>query len=180
MEDPTFKIPFIRYFNYIAHVSPFLTTILPVAWLPLTLFQFCYAATLASIFILAMGNKPKASEWKYKLVTICFSSLTIYMIACAVVCAIRAAGNIQDQLFIRMIVSLAATYGIYFAASFLALDPWHMFTSFLPYVILSPMYLNILTIYAFCNLDDVRVFDFILARTLNTHVLLADFLGYKG
>lgn len=122
-------------------------------------FQFCYAATLASIFILAMGNKPKASRWKYKLVTICFSFLTIYMVACAIVCAIRAARNLNNQLFIPMVVSLTATYGIYFAASFFALDPWHMFTSFIPYVVLSPMYLNILTIYAFCNLDDVSSVD---------------------
>jgi len=135
LEDPSFKIPFIHYFNYVMH--------------------FCYAATLASIFILAMGNKPKASEWKYKLVTICFSFLTVYMVVCAVVCAAQAARNIHDQLFVRMVISLAATYGIYFATSFFALDPWHMFTSFLPYVVLSPMYLNILTIYAFCNLDDI-------------------------
>ncbi|KAG9017499.1 hypothetical protein FRB90_001092 [Tulasnella sp. 427] len=135
IEDPVFKIPFIRYFNYIFH--------------------FCYAATLASVFVLAMGNKPKASQWKYKVVTIFFSLLTVYMVGCAIVCTVRAAQNLQDQLFVRMIVSIAATYGIYFASSFMALDPWHMFTSFIPYIILSPMYLNILTIYAFCNLDDI-------------------------
>ncbi|KAG8979485.1 hypothetical protein FRC05_008474 [Tulasnella sp. 425] len=135
IEDPVFKIPTIRYFNYIFH--------------------FSYAATLASVFVLAMGNKPKASQWKYKVVTIFFSLLTVYMVGCAIVCTVRAAQNLQDQLFVRMIVSIASTYGIYFAASFMALDPWHMFTSFIPYIILSPMYLNILTIYAFCNLDDI-------------------------
>ncbi|KAG9009396.1 hypothetical protein FRB94_012053 [Tulasnella sp. JGI-2019a] len=135
LEDPSFKIPFIHYWNYVMH--------------------FCYATALASVFILAMGNKPKASQWKYKLVTIFFSFLTVYMVSCAVICAVRATRDTQDQLFIRMVVSLAATYGIYFAASFFALDPWHMFTSFIPYVLLSPMYLNILTIYAFCNLDDI-------------------------
>lgn len=102
-----------------------------------------------------MGNKPKASQWKYKVVTVFFSLLTVYMVGCAIVCTVRATQNLQDQLFVRMIVSIASTYGIYFAASFMALDPWHMFTSFIPYIILSPMYLNILTIYAFCNLDDV-------------------------
>ena len=35
------------------------------------------------------------------------------------------------------------------------LEPWHMFTSFLPYMLLSPTYVNILNVYAFCNLDDV-------------------------
>ncbi|KAG8899882.1 hypothetical protein FRB99_006400, partial [Tulasnella sp. 403] len=134
LEDPVFNIPFIRYVNSVTH--------------------FCYAATVASVFILAMGNKPKATKWKYKLMTILFSFLTTYMVACAVVCTVRVAKNIDDQLFVRMIVSVIATYGVYFASSFFALDPWHMFTSFIPYIILSPMYLNILTIYAFCNLDD--------------------------
>ena len=46
----------------------------------------------------------------------------------------------------------------------LAFDPWHMITSFLQYLLLSPMYINILNIYAFANLDDVRVF--IPARAL--------------
>lgn len=140
-------------------------------------FQFCYAATLASIFILAMGNKPKASEWKYKIVTTCFSLLTMYMVACAVVCAVRAAGDIQDQLFIKMIVSLATTYGIYIAASIFALDPWHMLTSFIPYVILSPMYLNILTIYAFCNLDDVSGTTFPIGTYLMVLISLRRYPG---
>jgi chitin synthase len=83
-----------------------------------------------------------------------FAALTVYMVGCAIVCTVHAALNTQNAIFVRMVVSIAATYGVYFAASFLALDPWHMFTSFIPYLVLSPMYLNVLTIYAFCNLDD--------------------------
>ena len=52
----------------------------------------------------------------------------------------------------------------YAFSSMLAFDPWHMITSFLQYLLLSPMYINILNIYAFANLDDVRVF--IPARAL--------------
>lgn len=33
---------------------------------------------------------------------------------------------------------------VYTVASFLAFDPWHMFTSFIPYLLLSPTYINIL------------------------------------
>ena len=32
----------------------------------------------------------------------------------------------------------------YTVASFRAFDPWHMFTSFIPYLLLSPTYINIL------------------------------------
>ena len=34
-------------------------------------------------------------------------------------------------------------------------DPWHMLHSFVQYLLLLPSYVNILLIYAFCNLHDV-------------------------
>lgn len=46
-----------------------------------------------------------------------------------------------------MIVSILSTYGVYFLSSVLALDPWHLITSFLPYTILSSTYVNILSMY---------------------------------
>ncbi|KAG8819696.1 Chitin synthase, class 2, partial [Serendipita sp. 401] len=39
--------------------------------------------------------------------------------------------------------------------SFLHFEPWHMFTSFLQYMFLLPSYVNILMMYAMCNLHDV-------------------------
>lgn len=35
------------------------------------------------------------------------------------------------------------------------LDPWHMATSFLQYLLLTPTYINILNVYAFCNTHDI-------------------------
>ena len=37
---------------------------------------------------------------------------------------------------------------VYALSSILAFDPWHMFTSFIPYMLLSPTYINILQMYA--------------------------------
>lgn len=48
-----------------------------------------------------------------------------------------------------------ATYGLYFLSSLLYLEPWHMLHSFVQYLFLLPSYVNILLIYAFCNLHDV-------------------------
>ncbi|RUO96701.1 putative chitin synthase division I, partial [Jimgerdemannia flammicorona] len=56
--------------------------------------------------------------------------------------------------FRDVIVSLAATYGLYVVSSIMYLEPWHMFTSFLQYLLLLPTYINILNIYAFCNIHD--------------------------
>ena len=54
-----------------------------------------------------------------------------------------------------ILVALAATFGLYYVASFLYLDPWHMFTSFGQYLLLMSSYINILMIYAFSNWHDV-------------------------
>lgn len=54
-----------------------------------------------------------------------------------------------------IIVALLATFGLYYIASFLYLDPWHMFHSFPAYLILASTYINILNVYAFNNWHDV-------------------------
>ncbi|KAA8574424.1 hypothetical protein EYC84_005893 [Monilinia fructicola] len=54
-----------------------------------------------------------------------------------------------------IILALAATFGLYFVASFMYMDPWHMFHSFGPYLLLMSSYINILMVYAFSNWHDV-------------------------
>ena len=54
-----------------------------------------------------------------------------------------------------IIIALAATFGLYYVASFMYLDPWHMFTSFPQYLLLMSSYINILNVYAFSNWHDV-------------------------
>lgn len=54
-----------------------------------------------------------------------------------------------------ILIALAATFGLYFVASFIYLDPWHMITSFPQYLCLMSSYINILNVYAFSNWHDV-------------------------
>ena len=61
----------------------------------------------------------------------------------------------KNQIFFTLIVSLLSTYVLYFIVSFLFFDPWHMFTSFIQYLLLTPTYINILNVYAFCNTHDI-------------------------
>ncbi|KAL1998895.1 hypothetical protein VTN02DRAFT_5408 [Thermoascus thermophilus] len=57
--------------------------------------------------------------------------------------------------FFSIIVSLGSTYVMWLVASLLFFDPWHMVTSFLQYLLLTPTYINVLNIYAFCNTHDI-------------------------
>jgi chitin synthase len=54
-----------------------------------------------------------------------------------------------------VLVALVSTYGIYFIAGLLYMDPWHMFTSSWAYFLGMPSSINILMVYAFCNWHDV-------------------------
>jgi len=62
---------------------------------------------------------------------------------------------VKNQIFYTLIISLASTYVLWFVVSFLFFDPWHMFTSFIQYLLLTPTYVNILNVYAFCNTHDI-------------------------
>lgn len=67
-----------------------------------------------------------------------FAVLTFYMLIAGVICTVAAIQNIDKPIFIRLVVSLASTYGIFVVSSFLALDPWHIFTCFLQYLLFTP------------------------------------------
>lgn len=81
-----------------------------------------------------------------------------------------------NKQFFTIIVSLGSTYVMWFIASLIFLDPWHMFTcvscgpsatlekkggvansllQFIQYILLTPTYINVLNIYAFCNTHDI-------------------------
>jgi len=61
----------------------------------------------------------------------------------------------KNEVFRTLILSVLSTYGIWLIASFLMFDPWHMFTSMVQYLLLTPTFTNILNVYAFCNTHDV-------------------------
>jgi chitin synthase len=61
----------------------------------------------------------------------------------------------KNQVFYTLIISVMSTYGIWLVASLLMFDPWHMFTSLIQYMLLSPTYTNVLNVYAFCNTHDI-------------------------
>lgn len=43
-----------------------------------------------------------------------------------------------NQAFREIVISLAATYGLYLVSSLMHFEPWHMLTSFVQYLFLLP------------------------------------------
>ncbi|KAF8943922.1 Chitin synthase, class 2 [Haplosporangium gracile] len=63
---------------------------------------------------------------------------------------LKESGPFRDTVF-----SLLSTYGLYIVSSLMHFEPCHILTSFLPYLFLLPAYINILMVYAFCNMHNV-------------------------
>jgi chitin synthase len=138
-----------------------------VASLLHNILNYIYIILLVVQFIIALGNRPQGSKMMYTFSMVFFALLMIYMMFAAIwitVIGVKtivqdANGSMMEMLnestFRNIIISLCSTYVMYFVSSFMFLDPWHMFSSFLQYILLSPSYTNVLNIYAFCNTHDV-------------------------
>lgn len=139
-----------------------------------TVLKYLYLGFLLLQFILALGNRPKGSRGSY-IVSFCmFALIQLYVIVLSMYLVVHAftstnetdidtkdgAKAFLDSFFGStgpgiILIALAATFGLYFIASFLYLDPWHMFTSFGQYLLLATSYINVLMVYAFSNWHDV-------------------------
>lgn len=61
----------------------------------------------------------------------------------------------KNKVFYTLIISVLATYGVWAISSIIMFDPWHIITCMVQYVLLTPTYVNVLNVYAFCNTHDV-------------------------
>ena len=146
-------------------VTPTFNTVLNMLYLAFLLFQF----------ILALGNRPKGSRYSYIVSFVAFGVIQLYIVILSLYLVVQAfsPSSTLSQIdwshgFTKLVgsffnssssgiilIALAATFGLYFIASFMYLDPWHMFTSFPQYIVLASSYQNILNVYAFSNWHDV-------------------------
>ncbi|KAG1844434.1 chitin synthase [Suillus tomentosus] len=131
--------------------------------------NYFYLGLLIMCFLLSLGNRPQGSKWGYTLAFIGFAIITIDMTVSALLLAykaiegvaqsegraIQASDLLSNSIFRDVVVSLAATLGLYFMASLIFFEPWHMITSFIQYLLMAPSYIAVLNVYAFANVHDV-------------------------
>jgi chitin synthase len=146
------------------HGWPFGDTATPIIN---TILKYLYLAFLLLQFILALGNRPKGSRYTYIASFAVFGIIMLYVLVDSGYLVVRAFLPGQDKvtafnanIFASnssaiIILALASTFGLYYLASFLYLDPWHMFHSYPQYMLIMSSYVNILNVYAFSNLHDV-------------------------
>ncbi|KFX92150.1 hypothetical protein V490_05541 [Pseudogymnoascus sp. VKM F-3557] len=147
------------------HGWPFGDTATPIIN---TILKYLYLGCLVMQFVLALGNRPKGSRYTYITSFMIFSFIQLYVITLSMFLVVRAfVGSNVDKTAIFttnifssnssgiILIALAATFGLYFVASFLYLDPWHMFHSFPQYLLVASSYINILNVYSYSNWHDV-------------------------
>lgn len=130
-------------------------------------FEWLYLFTLLTCFILALGNRPQGSNLAYMSMVYFWVFIMVYLMFASIFITIKSIQSelalegfvwqdiFKNQIFYTLIISLASTYVLWFVVSFMFFDPWHMFTSFIQYLCLTPTYINILNVYAFCNTHDI-------------------------
>ncbi len=115
-----------------------------------------------------------SSKWSYITSFVVFAFIQAYLVVLSVFLVVNAFVNPPSQkievskgtdAFFKtffsksssgiIFIAIAATVGLYFLASFMYMDPWHMFTSFPQYTLVMSSYVNILNVYAFSNWHDV-------------------------
>lgn len=119
-------------------------------------------------FILALGNRPSGTKFLYTIQVIFWAGIMAYLIFAVIFIAVKAVQAqvaviahfeakmlLTNSVFRSLILSTLPTYILYIAASLLFLDPWHMITCFVQYLLLMPTYINIVNVYAFCNTHDI-------------------------
>ncbi|ORX52852.1 chitin synthase 1 [Hesseltinella vesiculosa] len=136
--------------------------------------KYMYIFLFIVSFICSMGNRPQGSKWMFIFSVLAYAVIMIYTVFAgfwlsyqSILQAMGTSEWVIDNWsknlgllmlqpgFRSVLISMTSTYGLYIISSFLYLDPWHMLTSFVQYLLLLPTYVNILNVYAFCNTHDV-------------------------
>ncbi|KAF8748992.1 Chitin synthase [Rhizoctonia solani] len=115
-----------------------------------------YIALLFVVLICSLGNRPQGSKATYAACIILFGICNLIALWCAGFTVYMALphsasewANVPARLFENR------TFRDIVSTRIFTPKPYHMFTSFLQYLFWLPSYVNILMMYAMCNLHDL-------------------------
>ncbi|OQR84252.1 chitin synthase (Chitin-UDP-GlcNac-transferase) [Achlya hypogyna] len=116
----------------------------------MSIFNIVYAFLIMVQIVFGLGNKPKHVQWLYTSLS-CFYALVVFTAVFFSICSLSSHNGMSPF----NIVLLAATFGVYFIAAAFHFELHHVVFTFVQYLIMLPTTINILMIYAFCNIQDL-------------------------
>ncbi|SCU78318.1 LAME_0A04104g1_1 [Lachancea meyersii CBS 8951] len=122
-----------------------------------TFFKYLVICDLAALFIISMGNRPQGANHLFIISMVILSICSTYALICGLVFSFKTLQDPSESsmVFFNIVVSLLSTYGLYAFTSIIYLDPWHLITSSVQYLLMLPSFICTLQIFAFCNTHDV-------------------------
>ncbi|KNE63326.1 hypothetical protein AMAG_08465 [Allomyces macrogynus ATCC 38327] len=134
-----------------------------------------YVFALCVTFLASLGNVPSKARGIFLMVIALFAIEAAVMLALMVIStwvqfqinpdvsaalaqfnwASLAAPNDAAALVVVTLLALGATYGVFFISSCMYWEFYHPIANILQYTILLPSYINVLQIYAYCNISDL-------------------------
>ncbi|PVU89450.1 hypothetical protein BB559_005093 [Furculomyces boomerangus] len=124
-----------------------------------------YLLALISVFVLALGNRPQSSKYIYWfavavfatffIVTFYYYTFTFVKVLLEIDITKGVLKLFQNHLVRDNLISFGATLGVYLVSSLLYFEFFHVITCLVQYFIWMPSSINILTVYAFCNIHDI-------------------------
>ncbi|KAK0552700.1 Chitin synthase, class 2 [Tilletia horrida] len=138
----------------------------------LEVIQNVYIALVVVCIVCSLGNRPQGSNFAYTSCLVAFAiimGIAMYCAGWTVYLALDSAGLLnaggwtssnfshlfQTSGFRDIVIALASTYILWVVASLIHFEPWHLLTSFIQYMFLTPFYVTVLAIYSMSNLHDV-------------------------
>ncbi|KAI0436744.1 glycosyltransferase family 2 protein [Xylaria telfairii] len=135
-----------------------------------SIIQIIYLATVMFQFVIALGSRSKSHVLTYTISFSIFAIIQVYLFINLINLAKRIiefkldTNGSADYAYISeyytdigeitILATAISLFGIYIAAGFLCLDPWHLFHSWAQYLFVSSAYVNIIKTYAFSNFQD--------------------------
>ncbi|EQC34234.1 hypothetical protein SDRG_08436 [Saprolegnia diclina VS20] len=116
----------------------------------MSIFNIVYAFLIMVQIVFGLGNKPKHVQWLYTFLSVFYAVVVITAVFFSV-CSLSSHNGMSPF----NIVLLAATFGVYFIAAAFHFELHHVVFTFVQYLVMLPTTINILMIYAFCNIQDL-------------------------
>ena len=116
------------------------------------IFNSVYAVLMFTQIAIGLGNKPKHVKWAY---TFTAFILAVALLTSSLIAILLYTSNTDDDRTPEAYVFTALVGGVYLIAGVVHCELHHLLFSVLQYMMLLPTFVNILSIYSFCNLHDL-------------------------
>jgi len=111
--------------------------------------SFLYLLTTGCVFVLSLGNDATAARFWFRLCGYSYAAMVILTTTIAVY------GLTASTVSTGVVLGATALVAVYFISALIHGQLPYVVGSFVQYYVMVPVFINIFTVYSFCNIHDV-------------------------